>query len=450
MNKEDMGVQKVSSLLIKLSVPAMIGMLVNAIYNIVDRMFIGNAPGLGAIGLAGITISFPVTLVLMAFSLMAGVGGATRFSIALGQKKETEAKKFQGNALALTVIFGLLFMILGNLFMDPLLRVLGASEEVLPYAADYLSVVLFGAVFQCIAMCGNNFSRAQGNARNAMVSQLIGAGFNILFDYILIMQLGIGMKGAAYATIGGQFLSMIWQLFFLFGKRPMIPCELSDLKIDLSYIRIIMKTGLPIFLMQLSSSILNIVINGTLGTYGGDTAISTVGIIIGVQTLLFMPLNGLAQGQQPLISYNYGSKQYDRVRQTLIYTSVVSTVMVLCSYVVVQCFPETIISFFNQEPEILELGKKGLRLWFLCLPVVGCQIMWANFFQSIGKVKEASFLNLLRQFILLIPLVLILPKFFGLVGVFMAVPIADLCSIIITGILFRTEIRRLKAEGHMA
>ena len=219
MNDERMETKGILPLLVEFSVPAIIGMLVNAIYNVVDRMFIGNAPNLGAIGIAGITISYPITLVLMAISLMVGVGGATRFSISLGKKEKEKASIYQGNAVVLTVIFGLLLTIFGNIFINPILQILGASDTVMPYASDYLSIVLFGAVFQCVAMCGNNFSRAQGNPKNAMVSQLIGAGFNILFDYILIMQLHMGMQGAAIATIGGQFLSMIWQLCYLCSNR---------------------------------------------------------------------------------------------------------------------------------------------------------------------------------------------------------------------------------------
>ena len=194
MNKDKMENGKVLPLLIELSIPAMIGMIVNAIYNIVDRMFIGNAPQLGSLGLAGITISYPVTLILMALSLMAGVGGATRFSIALGAKEDDEAQYYQGNALMITVLFGLIFMVFGNLFMNPILILLGASEAVLPHARAYLSIILYGAVFQCVAICGNNFSRAQGNARNAMVSQLLGAGFNIVFDYIFIVKCHMGWK----------------------------------------------------------------------------------------------------------------------------------------------------------------------------------------------------------------------------------------------------------------
>lgn len=441
MNKEKMETGKILPLLIELSVPAMIGMIVNAIYNIVDRMFIGNAPHLGSIGLAGITISYPVTLILMALSLMAGVGGATRFSIALGAKQDDDAKYYQGNALMITVIFGLFFMIVGNLFMDPILTILGASDQVLPHAKAYLSIILYGAVFQCVAMCGNNFSRAQGNARNAMVSQLLGAGFNILFDYILIVQCHMGMEGAALATIGGQFLSMVWQLMFLFGKRGLIQCQFEHMKLKKHFTYMIIKTGLPAFLMQISTSVLNIVINGTLGTYGGDTAISTVGIITSVQTLMLMPLTGMTQGQQPIISYNFGAKCYHRVKETLRYTIIGASLIAVAGFLAIELFPALIISMFNQETEIIHLGSTALRIWFLCLPLVGCQTMCANFFQAIGMVKQSSFLNLLRQCLLLIPLILILSFAFGLYGVFVAVPIADLVAFIITMYLIKKEMK---------
>lgn len=349
MDKERMEKGKILPLLFELSVPAMIGMLVNAIYNIVDRMFIGNAPHLGSMGLAGITISYPVTLVLMALSLMAGVGGATRFSIALGAKEDEKAKYFQGNALMITILFGLFFMVFGNIFMQPILKILGASSQILPYAKSYLSIILYGGVFQCVAMCGNNFSRAQGNAKNAMISQILGAGFNILFDYILIMKCHMGMEGAALATIGGQFLSMIWQLSFLFGKRSLIQCRFIHMKLKKKFAFLIIKTGIPAFLMQLSTSLLNIVINGTLGTYGGDTAISTIGIITSVQTLMLMPLTGMTQGQQPIMSYNYGAKCYERVKETLRYTIIGSTIIALSGFCIIELFPQTIISMFNQE-----------------------------------------------------------------------------------------------------
>ena len=283
MNDEQMGSKNILPLLIEFSVPAIIGMLVNAIYNVVDRMFIGNAPNLVWTGIAGITISYPITLILMAISLMVGVGGSTRFSISLGMKKKDHAAIYQGNAIMLTIIFGIIFTILGNIFINPVLEILGSSKEVLPYANDYLSIILYGAVFQCIAICGNNFSRAQGNPKNAMISQLIGAGFNILFDYILIMKMHMGMQGAAIATVGGQFLSMIWQLCYLCSNRSLIKLDLKHLKLKVQYSIDIIKTGIPAFLMQMANSILNFILNSNLGKYGGDVAISTVGIITSFQ-----------------------------------------------------------------------------------------------------------------------------------------------------------------------
>ena len=444
MNDERMGSKKILPLLVEFSIPAIIGMLVNAIYNVVDRIFIGNAPGLGAIGIAGITISYPVTSVLMAISLMVGVGGATRFSIALGQKKHKEAAIYQGNAIILTVIFGLIFMVFGNLFVNSLLVMLGSSDRVLPYARDYLSIVLYGAVFQCVTMCGNNFSRAQGNPKNAMISQLIGAGFNIVFDYILIIKFNMGMQGAALATIGGQFLSMIWQLCYLCSNRSLIKLDLQHIKIRISFALDIIRTGIPAFLMQMANSVLNFILNSSLGTYGGDVAISAVGIITSFQTICQMPLTGLMQGQQPLISYNYGAQKIDRVKETLKYSIIGGTIIALLGFLAVELFPKTIILMFNNEPEVVELGTRAIRIWFICLPLLGAQIMSANYFQCIGKIKVASVLNLLRQVIVLIPMILILSSLIGLDGIFIAVPIADLTAFLITIFLFIKSIRKIK------
>lgn len=442
MNDERMKTKKILPLLVEFSIPAIIGMLVNAIYNIVDRMFIGNAPHLGAVGLAGISVCYPVTLVLMALSLMIGVGGATRFSISLGMSQKEEAGKYMGNGLVLTVIFGFLFMLLGNIFLEPLLKILGASSQVLPYAKSYLSIILYGAIFQCVAMAGNNFSRAQGNPKNAMVSQLIGAGFNIMFDYILIVIFHMGMEGAALATIGGQLLSAIWQLCFLFGKRTIIRLNMNLLILKWHFVVDIIQTGIPAFLMQMSNSILNIILNSTLVQYGGDVALSAVGIVTSVQTILLMPMTGLMQGQQPLISYNYGAKQMDRVKETLKYAIIGSTIIGVIGFVVIQFFTPYIVYMFNNEKEVVDLTVDALRIWFVMLPVIGTQIMCANYFQSVGKIKISSFLNLLRQVIILIPCIIIFAEIFGLYGIFFAVPVADVTAFVITLIFIIKAIKK--------
>lgn len=442
MNNERMETKKILPLLVEFSVPAIIGMLVNAIYNVVDRMFIGNAPDLGAIGIAGITISYPITLVLIAISLMVGVGGATRFSISLGKKEPEKARIYQGNAVVLTIIFGLIFTIFGNIFIDPILRILGASDKVIGNARDYLSIVLYGAVFQCVAMCGNNFSRAQGNPKNAMISQLIGAGFNILFDYILICIFHMGMEGAALATIGGQLLSALWQLAFLFGKRTLITLNMSLLKLKFSVSKQIIQTGIPAFLMQMSNSVLNIILNASLVKYGGDLALSAIGIVTSIQTLILMPITGLMQGQQPLISYNFGARKMDRVKETLKYAIIGATVIACIGFIAVQFFTKNIVYLFNNEEDVVVLCSHALHIWFICLPVIGAQIMCANYFQAIGKIKISSVLNLLRQVIILIPCILILSTIFGLDGIFMAVPIADFSAFVITIVLLSCSLKK--------
>lgn len=442
MNDERMKTKNILLLLIEFSLPAMIGMLVNAIYNIVDRMFIGNSPDLGSVGLAGISICYPVTLILMAISLMVGMGEATRFSIFLGRGDREKAGKYIGNALTITVIFGLVFMIFGNIFLEPLLKVLGASQTVLPYAKQYLSIILFGAVFQCVAMAGNNFSRAQGNPKNTMISQMLGAGFNILFDYILIMIFHMGMTGAALATIGGQCLSAIWQLTFLFGKRTIIPVNRELLKLKMVYVIDIIKTGIPAFLMQISNSVLNIILNSTLVKYGGDVALSAIGIVTSVQTLLLMPITGLMQGQQPLISYNYGVRKMQRVKETIRYAAIGATIISVVGFLAVQLLTKNIVYMFNDEKEVVSLCCKALHIWFMLLPVIGCQIMFANYFQAVGKIKISSILNLLRQVIILIPSILILSQLFGLFGIFYAVPLADGMAFVITMILFLKAIKK--------
>ncbi|MGX7417847.1 MATE family efflux transporter [Carnobacterium gallinarum] len=439
MDANRMGTESTRKLLIEFSIPAIIGMVVSAIYNIVDRIFIGNTPDIGSLGLAAITVTYPVTLISLALCLLVGVGGATRFSISLGLKNKNDAATYMGNAFLLILFFALLFMIFGNLFIEPILYFLGASEAVEPYAVDYLSIILFGSVFQAISMYGNNFSRAQGNPKNAMISQLLGAGFNILFDYIFIVQFGWGMKGAAYATIGGMFLSAVWQLAFLCSKRSYIPITLKLLKPKVTYMLEIIKTGMPIFLMQLSNSILNIILNGSLAINGGDLAVSTVGIITSFQTLLLMPVSGIIQGQQAIIGYNFGADKMQRVKDTLRDAAIAATIIVVAGFLVVQFMTVPIITMFNKEPDVIRLGVPSIRIWFAALPIVGMQIIFSSYFQAVGKAKIASFLTLSRQILLLIPLILILSRFFGLTGIFLSVPISDVLSFAISSWFLKKE-----------
>lgn len=441
INKNRLETDSIPKLLAEFSIPAIIGMLVNAIYNIVDRIFIGNDPELGSMGLAAVSITYPVTLVLLAFALMVGVGGSTRFSISLGKKENEKAKFFLGNGVTLAIMAGLLFMILGNVFIEPILRILGASSAVLPYATDYLSVILYGAVFQSVAMALNNFSRADGNPRNSMISMMIGAGFNIIFDYIFIVQMGWGMKGAAYATIGGQFLSMTWQLAYFLGPKANVQLAVQNMKLKAAYVKDILTTGIPAFLLQIANSVLNIVINASLVAYGGDIAISVAGIITSATTIIIMMVSGLIQGLQPIISYNTGADRTDRVKEALKIASIIGGIISTIGFLVFQFYPEFVITLFNQETAVVDLGVNAIRIWTAAFPLVGIQIVWASYFQAVGKVRLASFLNLARQIIFLIPLILILSPIFELNGIYVSVPLAEGLAFVVTFIFLKSQFK---------
>lgn len=443
-----LGTEKISKLVFEFSIPAVIGMMVNGIYNIVDRIFIGNSPDLGSLGLAAVSITYPVTLVLLAFALMIGVGAATSFSISLGRGETEKATFFLGNAVSFSLVLGFLFTLLGNIFLGPLLSFLGASEAVMPYAENYLSIILYGAIFQSIAIVLNNLARADGNPTISMVSMLIGAGFNILFDYIFIVLLRWGMAGAAYATIGGQFLSMIWQLTYFMGQRSNVRLVLHSMKLKAVYVKKILVTGMPAFFLQVANSILNIILNVTLVSYGGDVAVSVAGIITSAATLVIMFVSGIIQGLNPIIGFNHGAQQFSRVKETLKIGSIAGFAVTTIGFILIQLFPEFVVQLFNQEPEVVALGVKAIRIWVFSFPLVGLQIVWASYFQAIGEIRLASFLNLARQVIFLIPLVLILSRTIGLYGVYIAVPIADVFAFGTTGYFFFNQLKHYTKEQY--
>lgn len=438
------GTEKISRLLIKFSVPAIVGMMVNALYNIVDRIYIGNSPDLGANGIAGITIGFPITIILLSLGILFGVGGATLFSMKLGEKNEEEAENALGNAYAVLMIAGFFYMTLGQVFLKPLMTLFGASPTILPYAMEYMRVILFGAIFQVVSMGMNNFIRADGNPKLAMYTMFLGAGTNIVLDPIFIYGFGMGMAGAALATILSQMLSFIWVTSYFLGNKSRHKLYVKNMKLKSKIVLRITSLGLPGFSLQVANSILNAVLNKNLLFYGGDLAVSGMGIINSLQTIFLMPIIGLNQGTQPIISFNYGARKYDRVKTAAKLAITAATVTVIAGYTIIRLFPVQLISMFNREPELLEFGKTSLLSWFLCMPVVGFQIIGANFFQAVGKSRRAMFLTLTRQLIFLIPAIIIFPKFWGIEGLFYAAPFADFISFLITAAFFFYGIRTLE------
>ncbi|MBO8127103.1 MAG: MATE family efflux transporter [Firmicutes bacterium] len=439
---KQLGEEKISTLLTRFSIPAIVGMIVNAVYNVVDRIFIGN--GVGSLAIAGITIGFPIMLVIMAFAMLIGIGATSLISIKLGEQNKEEAELILGNGTSLLVLISLAISLVGLVFITPLLKAFGASEAVLPYARDYMVIIMATTAITSVGFGMNNFIRAEGNPKIAMLTMLIGAITNIILDPIFIFVFGWGVKGAAWATVIARTLSAAWVLYYFLSGQSVLKLHLKNLKPRLPIVKMIVTIGAAPFAMQLASSVLNTILNRTLTHYGGDIAVAAMGVIMSLMTLLVMPVIGINQGAQPIIGYNYGAQNYDRVKKALKLAIAAATAIVTVGFVITRLYPEELVALFNSgDQELIALGSRALQTFMLFLPIIGFQIVGANYFQAVGKPKAAMFLTLSRQVILLIPLILILPRFYGLNGILYAGPAADLGSAILTGIWLYLELRNL-------
>lgn len=439
---KQLGEEKVSKLLLKFSIPAIVGMLVNALYNVVDRIFIGNS--VGSVGIAGITIGFPIMLVIMAFAMLIGIGANALISIRLGEQRKEEAELILGNAMILLIGTAAVISILGLIFIEPLLRIFGASEAVLPYAKQYLSIILLGTVVQSVGFGMNNFIRAEGNPKIAMLTMLIGAILNTILDPIFIFIFGWGIRGAAIATVLSQVASTAWVLHHFLGGGSTLKIHAKNLKLHMNIVGKILALGTAPFLMQMAASVLNAIMNKSLTVYGGDIAVSGMGVVMSITMLILMPIFGINQGAQPIIGYNYGAKKFDRVKKALKLAILAATTIASVGFVITRVFTAQLIAVFNRtDAGLLAFGTRAISIYLIFLPIIGFQIVSANYFQAVGKPKHASFLSLSRQVLLLIPALLILPRYFGLDGVLMAGPVADLVSSIVTGIFLAVELRHL-------
>ncbi len=434
--------EKISKLLWKFSLPAIIGMLVNALYNIVDRIFVGQ--GVGSVGIAATTVAFPIMIILMATSMLIAIGATALISIRLGQQKKEEAERIAGNATTLLILLPLLLSVVYLIFSDPILKLFGASEAVLPYARDFTHIIMLGSVSGSIAFGMNNFIRAEGNPRVAMQTQLIGAILNTILNYIFIFKLGLGIKGSALASICGQSVSALWVLSYYLTGRSILKIRLKNLIPQMSSVIAIVSIGFAPFAMQIANSIQQTILNKTLMVYGGDLALSSVGIIMSIATIIFMPIVGLSQGAQPLIGFNYGAKQYHRVKETLKTSVLVSTGLALIGFLVIQIWPNQIVGLFSKgDVALTQLTVHAMRTFFALLPVIGIQILCANYFQAVGKPLQSTLLSLSRQVLLFIPLLLILPHFWGIDGVWRTGPIADAISVLLTITIILFEMKKL-------
>jgi putative MATE family efflux protein len=440
-HSRQLGEEKVSKLLVRFSIPAITGMLVNALYNVVDRIFVGQ--GVGKDAIAGITIGFPLMIVMMAFGMLIGIGASSLVSIRLGEHKKAEAELIVGNALTLMTVISLALTVLGLVLIDSLLTVFGASTQVLPYAKTYFAIILYGGVLQGVGFGINNCIRAEGNPKVAMLTMLIGAIINIILDPIFIYALKMGIAGAAWATIISQGVSAAWVLYYYLSGQSSLRIHVGNLKLQANVVGKIFAIGSAPFAMQLAASGIMLVLNQALVRYGGDVAIAAMGIVNSILMLILMPIFGINQGVQPIIGYNYGARQFDRVKKALKLAIIAATLITIGGFVVVQMFPRLIVQMFNREPDLVELGAQALRIFLIFLPIIGFQIVGANYFQAIGKPQQAMILSLSRQVLFLLPALLVLPKILGLSGVFWAGPTADLLSSVVTGLWLFFELKHL-------
>ncbi len=432
----------VRQLVLKYSIPAVIGMLVNALYNVVDRFWIGQLNDVNA--MSGIGLTAPLSNILLAFMMLPGIGATAILSIRLGERRKHDAEVVLGNAftMCLTVGIGLALACLG--FLDPILRTFGASDATLPYARDYMQIILYGNVFNTISFAMNHTIRGGGFPRRAATTQLVGAILNVFLDPLFIFVFRMGVAGAAWATIISQLVSAVYVMAFYWEKKAVIEFHVGNMRPRPAIFGQIMAIGVSSFAMQIATSFVTVLANRALRTQGGDLAIGAMTVISSMQILVMMPVFGINQGLQPILGYNYGARSYERVQQTWRFGALLATAVVSIGFIGMQLFPNPIISAFIRDPELNRIGTAGLRITMLMMPIVGFQVISTVYFTSIGKARVSLMLSLLRQVIVLAPLYLILPQLFGVTGVWMAVPIADLVATTITAFMILREMRLLR------
>lgn len=441
---KQLGEENIGKLLMKFSIPAIVGMLVNALYNVVDRIFIGQMPGgVGKIALSGVTVTFPIAAIILAFGMLVGIGTAALVSIKLGQQKKEEAEGILGNAVTLIVLISIMVTVVGLIFLEPMLLKFGTSTAMMPYAKQYITIILMGVIFQNVGFGLNNTIRSEGNPRIAMYTMLIGGILNTVLDPIFIFVFHMGVRGAAIATVISQAVNTIWVLSYFFSDKSVLKIRVKNLKLKAKVVMNIFAIGLSPFSMQIAASVVAIISNRSLAKYGSDLAIGSMGVITSISMLVLMPIFGINQGSQPIIGYNYGAKKFDRVKKALKLAILAATAITTTGFIIIQLFPNQLIGIFNKDPELVSIGVHGIRIYLFMLPIIGFQIVSSSYFQAIGKAKVSIFLSISRQVLILIPLLLILPRIFELDGVWIAGPSADAISSILTAIFLYIEMKHL-------
>jgi putative MATE family efflux protein len=434
--------EKIWKLLLKLSAPAMIAMIVQSLYNVVDTIFVGRYVGIN--GIAAIAIAFPIQMIIMAFSFTVGIGSASIISRSWGANDLDTAEYTLGNSFTIGVILSLIISVIGIVFTPSILTAFGASSKVLPYSVAYLRIILVGTIFTVFMISTNNVIRAEGNAKMAMMVMLTSAIINIILDPIFIIVLHMGIRGAAIATVIAKFAGVCIQLYYFLLGNSAIRFHIKKLALRKRIVIDIFAIGSSAFIRQIVGSVMIVILNKLLLYYGGDIAIAAYGVIHRILMLSFMPMFGIAQGLQPIIGFNYGAKNIKRVIESIKISIVCVTSISIFSFLVLTVFSGFFIGLFNKNQTLVSLGIKSLRIIILAFPIVGFQIVVSSMYQSMGKIFPAIILSMLRRIIFFIPLVLIFPLFLGLNGIWITFPVADILAGIITAVMMIFTMRNLK------
>lgn len=440
--------ENIGKLIWTYSIPAIIGTVVMSLYNIVDRIFIGQ--GVGPLAISGLALTFPFMILLMAFGMLVGAGSAARISITLGENNIEKAEKILANALTLTFIISGTVIILSYIYMSDVLQLFGGTPKTIRYAEEFMRIIIPGAIFSALSFGFNNIMRAAGYPQKAMYTMIICAIINVVLDAIFIFGFHWGIKGAAMATNISYLVGTVWVLSHFMQKNSNLKFHAQNFKLEKEIVVSIISIGLSPFSMQLATSFVYVLVNSTLLHYGGDLAIGAFGIINSVNTLIIMIIIGLNQGTQPIIGYNFGAKNYGRMFKTLKYGVIIGTCITTFGFMVGTFLPHFMASLFTRDIGLQNIAAKALHISVTMFPIIGLQIVVTNFFQSIGKAKISILLSLTRQVLFLIPCLLLLPAFYGLNGAWMAMPVSDGLSTVVTAVTIYFFVKRFKQKNRLS
>ena len=441
---DELGYGSIGKLLLNYSLPAIASMTVASLYHIIDRIFIGQ--GVGALAITGLALTFPVMNLAAAFGSLVGSGASTMISIRLGEKKVSSATRFLGNAMVINLIIGLLFAGAGLFFLDSILYAFGASKDTIPYARDFMRIILYGNLFSHTFFCLNNILRATGYPTKAMAITIMTVAINFVLAPIFIFWFEWGIKGAAWATVIAQFCGMTATITHYFNRKNTIYFQKRYFRIKSSVVARIFEMGMSSFLINFCACIVVIILNHSLKKHGGDLAIGAYGIINSILGLVVMIIFGLNMGMQPIVGYNYGAKQYARVLLTLRYALIIGTCISTFGFLLGEIFPWYIARAFTKDETLIALTVEGLRITILLFPLVGAQVVASSFFQAVGKPKISIFLSMSRQILFMIPALLILPHYFDLRGVWLAIPVSDFIASALTIAVLYFHYKHLKRK----